>query len=109
MSERNAEVTTLANSHLINSILITMIAGGIAWVLLELHHGRERWARVEERISSQSTHIVEMRVDLNNNLTEWRRAQEKNTERVSELERKLAVQESRLDRIEVVIHASQNQ
>ena len=109
MSEKSTEVQTFASSHLINSVLITMIAGGIAWVLLELHHGRERWARVEERISSQSTHIVEMRVDLNTNLTEWRSAHEKNTMRVFELERKIAVQESRLDRIEVVIHASKNQ
>lgn len=108
MSYESQEVRTLANSHLLNSVMITVIAGGIAWVLLELHQGRERWARVEERISNQSAHIVDMRVDLNTNLREWQRVNEKNGERLSELERRMSVHETRLAILEAKVNATEN-
>jgi uncharacterized coiled-coil protein SlyX len=59
------EYRAAAVAQSINTVLTGLLVMGIGWLLLEVTGGRERWARIEERISAQQVNIMELRSDIN--------------------------------------------
>lgn len=82
------KVTSLV--QIVQTIFSGLIITGVAWILLEVHEGRERWARVEERLNTQSIHILELRNDLNL----WNNRREAQEDRLAKLETRVSVLEA---------------
>lgn len=77
-------------SEIISTILTGTLTAGICWLIVEVGSSRERWARLEERLNTQSTLILEMRTDL----AEWKDRRKDTDLKLNELERRLAVIEA---------------
>lgn len=108
MTHNDLGTRVVFSSQVINTLLTALIVGGVSWVLVELNAGRERWARVEERINAQSVNIMEMRVDLNRNLAEGARRHDLLDRRVGEINNRVSVIETRLRAFEEAKGATQN-
>lgn len=78
-------------SQTINTILTGLLVTGICWLILEVTGSRERWARMEERINTQSVHILELR----NDISLWNQRREAQEGRLYKLEERVTVLESR--------------
>lgn len=76
----------------INTLLTGLLTAGICWLLLEVNASRERWARLEERITTQSLSIQELRTDI----SQWNQRREGQEQRFSELDKRVAIVEQRL-------------
>lgn len=76
-------------SQIISTILTGTLTAGICWLMVEVGSSRERWARLEERLNTQSALILEMRSDL----AEWKDRRKDTDTKLNELERRLAILE----------------
>lgn len=85
-------ITTIAN--LLTPVLTALLVGGVGWLLLEVQDSRERWARVEERISAQSVLIMELRVELSDSLRDQRSGMRELERGVNGLERRVILLEA---------------
>ena len=80
------EYKVTAFSQAMNTILTALIVAGVSWLLMEVNGSREKWVRIEERLTT-----------IQKDLTQWNRNHEKLEERVTNLEKKLAVLESKVN------------
>lgn len=72
------EYKVTAFSQAINTILTGLIVAGVCWLLMEVNGSREKWARIEERLTT-----------IQKELAQWNRNHEKLEERVISLENRL--------------------
>ena len=89
----NERITTIAN--ILSPVFTAMLVGGVGWLVLEVQDSRERWARVEERISTQSVLIMELRVELNDSMREQRSGMRELERGVNSLERRVSLLEAK--------------
>jgi hypothetical protein len=85
------EYQTAAISQTVNTVLTGLLVMGIGWLLLEVTGGRERWARIEERISAQQVNIMELRTDINT----WNANLQSSEGRMRELELRIVSLEAK--------------
>lgn len=76
----------------VNTLLTGLLTAGICWLLLEVNASRERWARLEERMNTQSLAIQELRTDL----SQWNSRRENQDSRMADLDKRLSIIEQRL-------------
>lgn len=69
-------------NQMINTVLTGLLVTGICWLILEVTGSRERWARIEERMTSQSVNILELRSDINS----WTARRDAQEERLNKME-----------------------
>lgn len=86
------EYKAAALAQSVNTVLTGLLVMGIGWLLLEVTGGRERWARIEERITAQQLNIMELRTDINT----WNSNLQANDGKVRELELRILVIESKV-------------
>ncbi len=72
------EYKVTAFSQALNTILTGLIVAGVCWLLLEVNGSREKWARIEERLTT-----------IQKELAQWNRNHEKLEERVIYLEKQV--------------------
>lgn len=77
-------------SQIISTILTGTLTAGICWLMIEVGSSRERWARLEERLNSQSSMILDMREDF----AEWKERRKEADTRMLDLERRLTLLEA---------------
>lgn len=85
------EYKAAAVAQSINSVLTGLLVMGIGWLLLEVTGGRERWARIEERITAQQVNIMELRSDIN----KWNSNLQNSDEKVRDIEVRLVALENK--------------
>lgn len=78
------EYKVAAFSQALNTILTGLIVAGVCWLLLEVNGSREKWARIDERLTT-----------IQKDLLQWNRNHEKLEERVIDLEKRLTELERR--------------
>ncbi|MFN3898879.1 MAG: hypothetical protein ACK4ML_00750 [Alishewanella aestuarii] len=72
------EYKVTAFSQAINTVLTGLIVAGVCWLLMEVNGSREKWARIEERLTT-----------IQKELAQWNRNHEKLEERVIALENRV--------------------
>lgn len=72
------EYKVTAFSQALNTVLTGLIVAGVCWLLMEVNGSREKWARIEERLTT-----------IQKELSQWNRNHEKLEERVNYLEKRL--------------------
>lgn len=72
------EYKVTAFSQALNTVLTGLIVAGVCWLLMEVNGSREKWARIEERLTT-----------IQKELSQWNRNHEKLEERVNYLENRL--------------------
>lgn len=91
MSEFERKNSNLTES--VNTVLTGLLVLGIGWLLLEVTSGREKWARMEERLATQQVNIMELRLDI----TQWNSNLKENEVFMREMERRVHVLENRVE------------
>ena len=79
------EYKVAAFSQAINTILTGLIVAGVCWLLMEVNGSREKWARIEERLTT-----------IQKELSQWNRNHEKLEERVIYLEKRVTELEKKV-------------
>ena len=79
------EYKVTAFSQALNTVLTGLIVAGVCWLLMEVNGSREKWARIEERLTT-----------IQKELSQWNRNHEKLEERVIHLEKQVNELERRL-------------
>lgn len=90
MSEFEQKVQ--AWGQFVNTLLTGLLTAGICWLLLEVNSSRERWARLEERLNTQSLSIQELRSDL----SDWNDRRAGQETRMADIDKRLSIIEHRL-------------
>lgn len=67
-----------AISQSLNTVLTGLVVAGICWLLMEVNGSREKWARIEERLTT-----------IQKELVEWNQNYDNLKKRVDGLERRL--------------------
>lgn len=90
----DVEAKLKAGSQLLNTVLSGLLVMGISWLLLEVNESRERWARVEERITSQSAGIIEIKKELQVSINETRHSRLDTHRRLRSVENRISILET---------------